>query len=531
MRTFDAKPKTTPPLRSFQPVAPMRARFREGTEALPVRTDLLQPQARRDFSGIPVGPGGARGIPGNATAQAYPTSHLAEAESRVRIHADDAAAASADNLGAHAYAKGRDIFLRTGAYQPETPRGQRLLMHEMAHVAQQQRRDQSAASSDALEREADQAAMDGLAGRPVRVHLSAPDSHPQLQKANWKPGSDVFVNPTAEVQIKTKGGLFSGNDQAHVTVSTQHRLTYDVDHTTSEDPFRWSHLKDVVDNGHVRIAAVSAQHRFKVREKQGAPLVERSIDELRIIEQNLSTMGVTLKAGGLSPDPVYDLIYYDESVGVGALSHELLGHEWLALKGAPSVHPPKGSAEEKAKGTIGTGHHITDPFGAIFSGTVQAYIDRYIESVATKVTVKTSMGEVASVPKSPTQGIGADVLVKALNDLHTHAATGLTKTHYTGPVAQAWRIICNNFDLLQTQSEAIKAGNENLTFTKEIILMVSLLLFRSWTPAQQGGFRNLLADFTGTKGGFKVNELSTKLEELVGAAPSPFKPSTGFPTP
>jgi Domain of unknown function (DUF4157) len=54
----------------------------------------------------------------------------------VRIHADDSAAKSAGLLGAAAYTAGTDIAFGAAQYQPRTRAGQRLLAHELAHVAQ-----------------------------------------------------------------------------------------------------------------------------------------------------------------------------------------------------------------------------------------------------------------------------------------------------------------------------------------------------------------------------------------------------------
>jgi hypothetical protein len=59
--------------------------------------------------------------------------------SQVRVHSDDAAAASARGLNAEAYTAGNDIIFGAGRYAPGTPAGRRLLAHELAHVAQQAR--------------------------------------------------------------------------------------------------------------------------------------------------------------------------------------------------------------------------------------------------------------------------------------------------------------------------------------------------------------------------------------------------------
>jgi hypothetical protein len=55
----------------------------------------------------------------------------------MRVHADGRAAESAAAVHAHAYAVGRDLVFGAGMYSPSTPRGRRLIAHELAHVVQQ----------------------------------------------------------------------------------------------------------------------------------------------------------------------------------------------------------------------------------------------------------------------------------------------------------------------------------------------------------------------------------------------------------
>jgi hypothetical protein len=57
---------------------------------------------------------------------------------RVRIHADEGAAKSAERLGVAAYTAGPHIVFARGQYTPDTESGRRLLAHELAHVVQQQ---------------------------------------------------------------------------------------------------------------------------------------------------------------------------------------------------------------------------------------------------------------------------------------------------------------------------------------------------------------------------------------------------------
>ena len=57
--------------------------------------------------------------------------------SQVRLHTDARAADTAKSINAKAFTVGHDIAFGAGQYAPESPEGQRLLAHELTHVAQQ----------------------------------------------------------------------------------------------------------------------------------------------------------------------------------------------------------------------------------------------------------------------------------------------------------------------------------------------------------------------------------------------------------
>jgi hypothetical protein len=452
-------------------------------------------------------------------------------QAAVRIHDDEQAAASAQAADAEAFTTGRDIYFGAGRFRPDLPSGRRLLLHEMAHVAQQ-RNPGPYASRHALEAEADRTAAHAAAGRAAPVRLSAPPGQRQHKTINWKFG-DITVNAEAARQIKTVGGLFSGNDQAHVAVDTKGRLGYDADHTAPEDPFRWSRLKELVDGAHLKIFAVSSSEKFKVLVK--GKVIDESIDSIRTQPGSLGAMGIALPVGVAdgpgSPDPTYGMIYYDKDQGLGALTHELFGHAWLRLKSAPWEHPPQGSAEEKTRGTLTRKHGITDAFGNIHEGTVADYIQKNIESLGSSTQVMTAGGATITVPKSPTQGVGREAVARALKDLHAEAQTGLKKTivgnqkktTYSGRMAQIWRTLTSNYNLMPRNRDAVAAGNPDLTYTQEVVLGICYLLFESWTADQKDAFRILLADFTAGRVGWYTSELTSRLEALVGAAPSIYK--------
>jgi len=77
------------------------------------------------------------GRPLDAETRAFMEPRFGHSFADVRVHADSAAADSAREVGAHAYAVGRHVVFGGGAYAPATEAGRRLLAHELAHVVQQ----------------------------------------------------------------------------------------------------------------------------------------------------------------------------------------------------------------------------------------------------------------------------------------------------------------------------------------------------------------------------------------------------------
>ncbi len=65
--------------------------------------------------------------------------------SGVRVHTDSAAAGSAQDVSAMAYTVGQNVVFGSDRFAPRSPEGQKLLAHELAHVAQDARRQRSRA--------------------------------------------------------------------------------------------------------------------------------------------------------------------------------------------------------------------------------------------------------------------------------------------------------------------------------------------------------------------------------------------------
>jgi Domain of unknown function (DUF4157) len=144
--------------------------------------------------------------------------------SRVRIHNDERAAASARAVNALAYTVGQCIVFAAGQYRPHTSAGRELLAHELVHTLQQSSGVAGHVPgtlsmgdpADAAEREAESAAKAALAGdqaaavsdrgaQPtIRRQDSQPDISPTPQDAPPQPG------PSASGDVTQAGGTGTG---------------------------------------------------------------------------------------------------------------------------------------------------------------------------------------------------------------------------------------------------------------------------------------------------------------------------------
>jgi len=69
--------------------------------------------------------------------QAKMSNHIGADFSNVRIHTNSQAAKMSQSIQAKAFTHGSDIYFNQGQYNPQSPEGQRLLAHELAHTVQQ----------------------------------------------------------------------------------------------------------------------------------------------------------------------------------------------------------------------------------------------------------------------------------------------------------------------------------------------------------------------------------------------------------
>lgn len=129
------------------------------------------------------------GQPLDTATRAFMEPRFGHDFGRVRVHADETAARSAEAVNALAYTVGRDVVFGAGQYAPRTSAGRRLLAHELTHTVQQHLSQGlprcvpspgHTGSDDPFEQEAQQA-TDALArGNAVSVRLKP--SAPVIQR-------------------------------------------------------------------------------------------------------------------------------------------------------------------------------------------------------------------------------------------------------------------------------------------------------------------------------------------------------------
>jgi hypothetical protein len=130
-------PKISSPGDVYEQEADRAADHATHTPKRQVQPASQQPQADSTVPAVALRPLQRLGQPLDATVQERMGPRLGNDFARVRVHADAEAADAAHALRARAYTVGDHIVFGTGQYAPATAEGERLLAHELTHVAQQ----------------------------------------------------------------------------------------------------------------------------------------------------------------------------------------------------------------------------------------------------------------------------------------------------------------------------------------------------------------------------------------------------------
>lgn len=196
------------------------------THAEPLRRALAGPHHPADAAPLSDEALRASGEPLDTQIRALMEPRFGHDFGQVRVHTDPRAADSAAALRALAYTVGQDVVFGAGQYAPDAGAGQRLIAHELAHVAQYDlgapagsfERHALSQADGVAEREADAAASQAIAGSPVQVQAS-PDAsvarEPEEKDNENKEIGELFESITRTLNTELKGlKLTSFNPEA-----------------------------------------------------------------------------------------------------------------------------------------------------------------------------------------------------------------------------------------------------------------------------------------------------------------------------
>ncbi|HEY4675740.1 MAG TPA: DUF4157 domain-containing protein [Candidatus Angelobacter sp.] len=330
------------------------------------------------------------------------------------------------------------------------------LAHEFVHVAQQHNHQGLSADEDTLEREANLATQDVLAGRGLAVHFHAAAAVPHYQKQKCKYG-DVALNDAAQDDIANYA--LAPYDNSHVCVDGK-KLGYDTNLKDPQDPFRWNQIQAFVDKEHINIKGVDTTDDIPAMyvKPPDAPV------KTTLSLAGLKATGVTIltlkrdqainpgaQGYGYSQYADRDEIYYEKGGGKRAanerssLPHELFGHFGLARQGASWEHSKEDSSPGAAN-IITASQHVSDPLGQAFVGEVNDYISGFAANRP-------------GVFMSPTAFVSPAFLNQALKNLAANQGKGLisSKTNPAKDFQIIWQQLSQNYSVLEkTESAAAK---------------------------------------------------------------------------
>jgi hypothetical protein len=155
--------------------------------ARPIPETLQQAAGNRATTQLLRGTGSADALPASVTrvlrsggGQSLDPALRAAMQTRfdhdfgnVRVHTNSQAAQSAEAINANAYTVGHHIVFGPGRFAPDSPAGERLLTHELAHVVQQSRGGPPPAADSSALHERDARAAANAASRDSRIRVGS----------------------------------------------------------------------------------------------------------------------------------------------------------------------------------------------------------------------------------------------------------------------------------------------------------------------------------------------------------------------
>ncbi|SOD70963.1 uncharacterized protein DUF4157 [Jatrophihabitans sp. GAS493] len=205
--------------------------------------------------------------------------------SRVRIHDTPTASRISRSISATAFTTGNDIFFSQGAYQPQSPEGQHVLAHELAHTVQQK--------SSGIQRlwpfdKSDEDKTNEAAAKAkkkalikARAEMKAKDAAARLEAKR--------INETTKAEKAKIAGSYAGAKTAKNDKSGQHKtLERDFQmYLDREQAARAQARHDItggVGTAEKNVAADLAEEEAADRVWSGAPVRIRAFRPLRFDE-------------------------------------------------------------------------------------------------------------------------------------------------------------------------------------------------------------------------------------------------------
>ena len=218
------------------------------------RADRARPAGRDAVS---------QGSPLTGGDQAFFGAAFGHDFSKVRVHADRGAAASAAEARAHAYTVGDHVYFADGRYAPATAAGRQLLAHELAHVVQQGRGGGPGQADDArAQADADRAGRSAAGGGPATVAEARPvgmarqpaDSTPAQAPGDAQAAGDAQAPADAGTRIeealirRLTGALVPGDVAVPVVIQVIRGMVHQLaaEHAGSK---LWANLLTITPKG------------------------------------------------------------------------------------------------------------------------------------------------------------------------------------------------------------------------------------------------------------------------------------------
>jgi outer membrane protein OmpA-like peptidoglycan-associated protein len=285
----------------------------------------------------------------------------------VRIHADAAASAHANRMGAVAFTVGRDIHFAANGFRPDTATGRWVLAHELAHVVQQG------------------------GGAAERVGMPLPNAEPSAESEADRAATAIAVGERAAVAADGRGPrvhrLTEAAFRAALGTTPEQRAAIDALFANADFLALWNYLR--------LCGALPAQDLGPLALRVTPGLVIRGVVRFGGYNPGSRTLEInpTKPEHVSNPSELVDTITHEMVHAVDDLQAACTaagsGPSPLAASGAATVAPVAAGTPGFAAALATTGPSASDPCGETIdeNAAAQQIIGRVIQSNITVARV------------------------------------------------------------------------------------------------------------------------------------------------